>query len=130
MLDTIPVHGNVKCLQMKCRLDPAKRLANQQSQRSFRALVIVAEMLLFLDLGQDAFQLRRVVVDANAHFLRLHHDVAAAGQVAHKNAALVANHVRVRMLETLRHLLYGVHMHAPLVREGSSANPRLAAVRH
>ena len=130
MLDTIPVHGDVECLQVKCRLHPAKRLANEQRQGPFRTLVIVAEVLLLLDLGQDACQLRRVVVHTDAHFLGLHHDVAATRQVAHKNPALVANSIRSRVLKTLRHFLHSIHMHPALVGKGRCADPRLTPVRH
>ena len=115
---------------MKRRLHAAKRLANEQRQRPFRTLVIVAEVLLLLDLGQNGFQLRRVVVHTDAHFLGLHHDVAATRQVTHKNPALVADSIRRRVLKTLRHFLHSIHVHAALVGKGRCADPRLTPVRH
>ena len=43
---------------------------------------------------EDGLQLRRVVRELEAEFLRLHHDVAAAGEVADQHVARVADDVR------------------------------------
>ena len=99
---------------------------DEQRERTFRRLKLVARVLQFLDARENGLQLRRVVVHLEAEFLRLHHDVAAAREIADEHAACVAHGLRIDMLVTVRELLHRVHMHPALVREGRRANPRLA----
>jgi hypothetical protein len=68
-----------------------------------------------LDARQHVAQLRRVVRDLEAELARLHHDVAAAGEVAHEHVTRVADGRRVDVLVAADHFLDGVHVGAALV---------------
>ncbi|GIT38562.1 MAG: hypothetical protein Ct9H300mP7_4830 [Verrucomicrobiota bacterium] len=114
MFNTVPAHGNVKCLQVKSRFHTAKRLPNQQSQRALRTFVIVAEMLLLLDLGKDAFywgvsSLMRIPI--SWAFITI---LLRPARSLTRIRRLLPTAFGVCMFETLRHLLNGIHMHPPL----------------
>ena len=113
---------------MKRRLHAAQCLADQQRQRPLSPFIIVAEMLLLFYAGKNRLEFRRVVINPYAHLLGLHHDVTAPSQITDQNATLIPHHIRVGVLETVRHLLHGIHMHAALVRERGATDPRLATV--
>ena len=74
------------------------------------------------------FQFRRVVVELEAQFLRFHHDVAAAGQIADQHAAGIADAVRIDVLVTARELSARRSRAAAFVRERGGADPGLARV--
>ncbi len=73
-------------------------------------------------------QFRRVVRELEAEFLRLHHNVAAAGEIADEHGARVADERRVNVLVARSEFLHGVDVHAALVRKRRRADPRQARV--
>ena len=73
-------------------------LANQQRQRPVGCLKFIALMLQFLDAIQNRLQLRRVAREFETKFLRLHHNVAAARQVADEDGARIAHVRRIDVL--------------------------------
>ena len=68
------------------------------------------------------------LVTPKAQLLRFHDDVAPAGQIADQHAPPVAHQRRVDVLETARHLLHRVDVHAAFVGERRLAHPRLPRV--
>ena len=102
--------------------------ADQQGQRAFRRLKFKAFVLQVFDPGKNGFEFGRIIGQGKAQFLSLHHDVAAAGQIADQHPPAVPDHGRVNVLKTPRNLLHRIHMHAALVREGSRSHPGLAGI--
>ena len=87
----IAAHGDMISLRVEQRFAMFERLADEQCQRTFGGFEFVALVLQFLDAIQDRLQFRRVVCELEAEFLRLHHDVAAAREVADEDVARVAD---------------------------------------
>jgi hypothetical protein len=85
-------------------------------------------MLQGLDARQDFPQLRRVIGKFDAQFPRLHHDVAAPGQIADEHVARVADRGRINVLVAADDFLHRVDVRAALVRKRRRTDPRLARV--
>ena len=105
-----------------------KGFAEQHGQRTARGLKFVTFVLQFFQVRKHLLQLRRVLAQFDAQFLRLHDDVAPASQVADQDAPPVAHQRRVNVLEAPRHLLHRVDVHAPFMGERRLAHPGLVRV--
>ena len=69
----------------------AEDFANQHRQRAACGFKFVALMFQPFDLGQNFAQFGRVIGKLDAQFPRLHHDVAAPGQIADEHVARIAD---------------------------------------
>src|SRR5436189_5680276 len=86
-----------------------ENLANDQCQRAFSGLELIALMLQLFDARQNFLQFRRIALELETDLMCLHHDVAAAGEIADKHTSRVSNGSRVNMLVTAGEFLHWIH---------------------
>ena len=105
-----------------------QRLADEQRHRAFGGLVFVAFVFKLFDAVKNRLQLRRVVRELEAQFLRLDDDVAAPGEIADENVSFVADERRIHVLVAGCEFLHSVDVRAALVRKRGRAHPRQARI--
>src|SRR5947208_9545878 len=100
-----------------------ENLANDQCQRAFSGLELIALMLQLFDARQNFLQFRRIALELETELMCLHHDVAAAGEIADKHTSRVTHCCWIDVLITSRELLNGIYVLAAFVRESRGAYP-------
>ncbi len=107
----------------------AQRFLDQQLERRFRRLELVALAFELLGAAQDIFHRVVLVVQIDAVLFAFVDDVAAPGEIGHQHALAVTDQLGIDMLVGLAVLEHAGNMQPALMGEGAVADVGLALVR-
>ena len=108
-------HGDMISFHDKRRFLMFEDFADEQGERAFGSFIFIALMLEHLDAVEHFSEFGRLIGDVEAQLAGLHHDVAAAGEVADEDMTRVADQRRIDVLVAANHFLHGVDVSAAFV---------------
>jgi len=123
LADIFSPDGNV--LDLEKWFEFSEKLLHQEFKARFRSLELITFMLKPLDLSQDLFGFRRILLKMHLQFLGLDHDVRLAAKLGHEVAPVIADGLGLHMLIGLGVLYHGVDVNTAFMCESRPSRERL-----